>query len=289
MPKFGETPVGLSLETDEDIAKRLGLEKPGELPKDREIQGEAAVATETPQAIAEEAEAQMAEDHATADALAAKIINGEVGTVAPGAEGGEHDAHVGAFRMHEENEARNEENSRLAEASRVSGERFAEQVKNINEQAEKFVSRLSEFKLSKENLSSIRDGKISDIFSIFDNQGSFNRLYDLCKSFVDSVPGEMQATFATAKSKMEVASDSSDADRLKGESIAKTFEGLTSIASRINQATLDRIPKDVIKAAQLFGNMQIADGATSPEQEASLQKRNRERAQAVQEIMQGLK
>lgn len=279
MPKFEEAlkPVA---ETPEAEASRLARES------ELVPRGEDAtvVATETPQAIAEIAEAQRAEDYATADELAARIKSGEVGTITPGAEG-EADAHVGAFRRHEENE----ENSRLAEASRVFGEKFAAQINRINEQAESFVDKLGEFKLSKENLSSIRDGKISDIYSVFDNQGSFNRLYDLCKSFVDSVPGEMQATFVAAKSKMEVAPDSSDTDRLKGEAIAKTLEGLVSVTSRVNQATIDRIPKDVIKAAQLFGNMQISDGATSPEQEASLQRRNRERAQTVQEIMQSLK
>lgn len=83
MAKFGE---GLSLETPAEAEARLvgkSVEQKGELiPDGNEVPSAMVVATETPAALALVAESKAAEDSASADALQARIKNGEVGTKA---------------------------------------------------------------------------------------------------------------------------------------------------------------------------------------------------------------
>lgn len=88
MPNFGETLVKPVAETSEEKAKILAgdlelaplLGEEGEIKKTEEEKiSPSAVTTETPQAVAEQAEVRVAGDAVAADVLAEQIKSGEVG------------------------------------------------------------------------------------------------------------------------------------------------------------------------------------------------------------------
>ncbi len=225
---FNEAPSReeLSLETDEQIAVRLGSEAKATPRVMEEVK--AAQITGDPDAIKEATEAADAK-------YVIKPLD---------------DAHIKAFE--------NNQMDKQTEKDALQQRESAESVEQANKAAELFVVRLRDIKpnQNKIDLLDLYNQTATVPTDILD-KAALDNLFQACTKFVQGVPKELGG-LSHIRELMNLGSSS---DVIKSKIISKTFEVLqpgAGSALRIQDTTLQRIPQSLRKTAELLGDVKLS-------------------------------
>jgi hypothetical protein len=222
---FKETPNGgeLSLETDEQIAARLGAEVKVVPTVMEEVK--AAQETGDPDSI-----------KAATDVADAKYILKPL-----------DDAHVKAFE--------NDQMGKQVEKDALQRREFAESIEKANKAAKRFVVNLKDIKPNQNKIDMLNlYGQTAAVPTDILDKATLDNLFQVCARFVHDVPKKIGG-LSHIRGLMDLDDRS---DFIKSRIISKTFEVLqlgAGLELQIQDATLQQIPESLRKTAELLGDI----------------------------------